>query len=75
MFGVISELCYKGYLWTTKVDASMDFFKRFYTLFSPSSDIQRVEEGHPSVCLTNYGKGIFMVYLAHPFHAFSKAFL
>ena len=69
MYGVISELCYKCYLWTTKVDTSKDFFKPFYTLFSPSSDIQRVWESHPSACLTNYSKGIFMVSLAHPLHA------
>ena len=36
------------------------FFFYLYTLFSPSSDIQRVGEGHPSACLTNYSKGIFL---------------
>ena len=37
------------------------FFFHLYTLFSPSSDIQRVGEGHPSACLTNYSKGILFV--------------
>ena len=34
-------------------------FFDLYILFSPSSDIQRVGEDHPSACLTNYSKGIF----------------
>ena len=51
------------------------------TLFSPSSDIQRVGEGHPSACLTNYSKGILLVDcissspLSCTFHAISKAVL
>ena len=47
-----------------------DFFLTFSTLFSPSTGIQRVREGHPSAYLTNYK--IFIVifcYLAHTFHA------
>ena len=39
---------------------SLVFF-HLYTLFSTSSDIQRVGEGHPSACLTNYSKGILLV--------------
>ena len=52
------------------------FFLHFYTLFSPSSDIQRVGKGHPSACLTNYSRGILwlIVSLAHPFHAPSMQF-
>ena len=46
----------------------MDFF--FITLFSLSSDIQGVGEGHPPVCLTNYKYGILMVgTLAHFFRS------
>ena len=36
-------------------------FLPFITLFSPSSDIQGVGEGHPPACLTNYKYGILMV--------------
>ena len=42
-------------------------FLPFNTLFSMSSDIQRVGEGHPSACLTNYKWLIAM--LAHIFHS------
>ena len=45
-------------------------FFYLYTLFSPSSGVQRVGEGHPSACRTDYSKGIFVcliVSLAHPF--------
>ena len=55
------------------------FFFHLYTLFSPSSDIQRVGEGHPSACLTNYSKGILLVDcissspLSCTFHAISKS--
>ena len=57
------------------------FFLPFNTLFSPSSDIQRVGEGHPPACLTNYRYGILMVnyYACSPlsfiYHAFFKRFL
>ena len=57
------------------------FFFFFNTLFSPSSDIQRVGEGHPSACPTNYSKCIFMddcissSPLSCTFHAISKAVL
>ena len=44
-----------------KVKETFFFFFDLNTLFSPSSDIQRVGEGHPSACLTNYSKGIFLV--------------
>ena len=65
--------------------ANMSFFFvcvfHLYTLFSPSSDMQRVGEGHPSACLTNYSKGILFVDcissspLSCTFHAISKAVL
>ena len=46
------------------------FFLPFITLFYPSSDIQRVREGHPPACLTNYKYGILMVgTLAHFFRS------
>ena len=53
------------------VSEEKNFKVFFYTLFSPSSDIQRIGEGHPSACLTNYSKGILwlIVTLAHHFHA------
>ena len=52
------------------------FFIPFITLFSPSSDIQGVGEGHPPACLTNYKYGILMVpwyacsHLSFIYHAF-----
>ena len=55
------------------------FFFHLYTLFFPSSDIQRVGEGHPFACLTNYSKGILLVDcissspLSCTFHAISKS--
>ena len=36
-------------------------FLPFITLFSTSSDIQWVGEGHPPACLTNYKYGILIV--------------
>ena len=51
------------------------FFLPFITLFSPSSDIQGVGEGHPPTCLTNYKYGILMVpcsHLSFIYHAFFK---
>ena len=45
-------------------------FSTFSTLFSPSTGIQRVGEGHPSAYLTNYKMFIVIFcYLAHTFHA------
>ena len=41
------------------------FFLPFITLFSPSSDVQGVGEGHPPACLTNYKYGILMVGIMH----------
>ena len=48
-----------------------NFFSFFFiTLFSPSSDIQGVGEGHPPTCLTNYKYGVLMVgTLAHFFRS------
>ena len=40
-------------------NAKLLFFFNYY--FPPSSEIQRVEEGHPSVCLTNYKNTFLMV--------------
>ena len=63
----------------THICAGKIFFFHLYTLFSPSSDIQRVGEGHPSACLTNYSKGISLVDcissspLSCTFHAISKS--
>ena len=37
------------------------FLLPFIALFSPSSDIQGVGEGHPPACLTNYKYGVLMV--------------
>ena len=51
------------------------FFLPLITLFSPSSDIQGVGEGHPPACLTNYKYGILMVPCSHLtfiYHAFLK---
>ena len=46
---------------TVATSSGFFFLCDLYTLFSPSSDIQRVGEGHLSACLTNYSKGIFLV--------------
>ena len=43
------------------VKAKNVFLSLHFTLFSPSSAIQRVGEDHPSACLTNYSKGVVMV--------------
>ena len=51
------------------------FLLPYITLFSLSSDIQGVGEGHPPACLTNYKYGVLMVgTLAYFFRSFIMHF-